>query len=115
MPNCFAVFGSACGGRPTAIWENVVLHECANADVSGTVPRSKLSSLWMTVPSIVVVPGQGCGVAGVRFVPWNAAVAVTILNVEPGGYRPVSGLSPAVIAAVFAAIARMWPVDGWIT
>ena len=43
-----------------------------------------------------------------------AAPAVTILNVEPGGYRPMVAIGPSASAAAFCATARISPVDGLI-
>src|ERR1700739_991714 len=44
-----------------------------------------------------------------------AAPAVIILNVDPGGNGPGVANGPWLSAAGFWAIARMAPVDGWIT
>ena len=44
-----------------------------------------------------------------------AAPAVTILNVEPGGYRPVVAAGPSASAAPFWATARISPVEGLMT
>ncbi|CKP38953.1 Uncharacterised protein [Mycobacterium tuberculosis] len=38
-----------------------------------------------------------------------------ILNVDPGGYRPVVATGPSASAPAFCAIARISPVDGLIT
>ena len=43
-----------------------------------------------------------------------AAPAVMILNVDPGGYRPVVAAGPSASAAAFWATARISPVDGLI-
>src|SRR5439155_25885977 len=73
---------------------------------------SSKSALGMVRVPMVILPGQGSTVSGPT--PFcSAAVAVAILNVEPGGYIPfnAAGLSPA---AEFCATARISPVDGWI-
>ncbi len=54
-------------------------------------------------------------VSGVAILRLIAAAAVTILNVEPGGYRPVVAIGPCASAAGFCATARMRPVDGCTT
>ena len=43
-----------------------------------------------------------------------AAPAVTILNVDPGGYSPMVAVGPSTSAAAFCATARISPVDGLI-
>ncbi|VBA55900.1 hypothetical protein LAUMK41_01898 [Mycobacterium attenuatum] len=54
-------------------------------------------------------------VFGVAISRSTAAPAVTILNVDPGGYRPVVAIGPSALAPTFCAIARISPVDGLIT
>ena len=44
-----------------------------------------------------------------------AAPAVTILNVDPGGYSPMVAVGPSTSAAAFCATARISPVDGLMT
>src|ERR1043165_6488000 len=60
---------------------------------------------------MVATLGQGSTVSTSAAPASMIAVAVAILNVEPGGNRPCSatGESPA---ALFCATARMSPVDG---
>ena len=85
MPNQPAAVPSASGARR---WESsaiVVLQDRAKASVKGTVPSAKPSSLGMTRPPIVVVPGQPTGVPGCTSPACSAAAAVTILKVDPGG------------------------------
>ena len=59
--------------------------DLAKAVRRGTVPRSNLPSLGTGRPPMTVTPGHGSGESSVRCRPATAAVAVTILNVEPGG------------------------------
>src|SRR6185295_7919942 len=61
------------------------------------------------------VPGQPSNVLGVAISRSMAAPAVMILNVDPGGYRPVVAIGPSVLAEPFCATARISPVDGLIT
>ena len=63
----------------------MVLQDFANALVTETVPSSKLALLWISRESTVMTPGQSTSVVGVTSDCSNAAVAVTILKVEPGG------------------------------
>ncbi len=63
----------------------MVLQDLANAVRNGTVPRSNRPMLGTVRPPITVVPGQATGVAAVTPSSAAAAVAVTILKVEPGG------------------------------
>src|SRR5690349_14984670 len=92
----------------------VVLHERANAVWSGTDPRSKLSSLGMVRPSMFADPGHGTTVVGVTVPACSAAEVVTVLKVEPGGYRPVRAIGPCASAAEFCATATTSPVEGRI-
>ena len=62
-----------------------------------------------------IVPGQPSRVLGVAMSRSMAAPAVMILNVDPGGYRPVVATGPSLSAAAFCATARISPVDGLIT
>ena len=62
-----------------------------------------------------IVPGQASSVFGVAMSRSMAAPAVIILNVDPGGNRPVVASGPCASAAAFCAIARIAPVDGLIT
>ena len=82
-------------GRSAASFANVVLQERAKAVISGTRPRSNLPSLGTTRFSMVVVPGQSTWLSACTSSVDNAAAAVTILNVEPGGYRPLSAIEPS--------------------
>ena len=91
----------------------MVLHERAKARVSGTVPRSNRSALGTGRPPMTVWPGQATGGVGPQPGLLDAASAVTILNVEPGGKRPVSASAPAASAGPFWATASRFPVDGW--
>src|SRR4051812_25653970 len=91
----------------------VVLHDCAKALVSGTVPRSNLFSFWNVRPSTVVVPGHGTGVVGVSLPAASRAVAVIVFMLEPGGNRPDSALPE--LAASFEETARISPVPGRTT
>ena len=52
------------------------------------------------------------GVFAVTYPPLISAVDVTILKSEPGATRAVKAKS---FWPTLFAIARMWPVDGWIT
>src|SRR5215207_10588564 len=62
-----------------------------------------------------IVPGQARSVLGVAMSRSMAAPAVMILNVDPGGYKPVVASGPSLSAAAFCATARISPVDGLIT
>src|ERR1700752_5106422 len=62
-----------------------------------------------------ITPGQASNVLGVAMSLSMAAPAVMILNVDPGGYRPVVASGPSLSAAAFCASARISPVDGLIT
>ena len=85
IPNIRAVFGSASAGSWSDSTAMVVLHECENAVVNGTVPKSNSSSLGMVRFSTVTRPGHGSGVSGVARPACSAAAVVMVLNVEPGG------------------------------
>ena len=84
MPYCRAAVGSASSAIRAASMANVVLQECENAVVAVTVPSEK-PSLWIVRLFVVHSPGQATMVVGVMRPASIAAVAVTILNVEPGG------------------------------
>src|SRR5215472_14674409 len=78
------------------------------------VPAGRVSplSLWYVMPCTVYVLGHSTGVFGLSTPPLNRAALVITFIVEPGATSAVSAksLKPALLA-----IARMWPVDGWIT
>ena len=59
--------------------------------------------------------GRRAACSGVAMSRSMAAPAVMILNVDPGGYRPVVASGPSLSAAAFCATARISPVDGLIT
>src|SRR5690606_16553807 len=64
---------------------NAVLHDWAKARPKGTVPRLDRSKFRKLRPPALTVSVHSTGVSGVT--PWSSsAVALTILNVEPGGY-----------------------------
>src|SRR5687767_9802993 len=92
---------------------NEVLHDCANASVNGTVPRSNWSSFSNSRPSTVVVPGQGTGVCGVSAPADSSAVAVIVFIDEPGGNWPARAF--AGLAASLDDTARISPVPGRTT
>src|SRR4051795_7770978 len=94
-------------------WMKLVLQDCANASVSGTVPRSNWFSFSNSRPSTVVVPGQGTVVSGVTDPADSRAVAVIVFMLEPGGNCPRSALPGS--AAVFDETARISPVPGRTT
>src|SRR5882757_9704370 len=100
------MLGSASAGSRLASTAIVVLHECANADANGTVPKSNSSSLGMVRFSTVTWPGHASGVSGVASPACNAAAVVTVLNVEPGGYTPENAIGPCPLAAGFCAAAK---------
>src|SRR3954471_18225674 len=108
-----AAFDSASAGRSRACWMNVVLQDCAKASVSGTVPRSNLSSFSNSRPSTTVVPGQATGVSGVTAPADSSAVAVIVFMLDPGGNRPESAWPGS--AASFDDTARISPVPGRTT
>ena len=89
-----------------------MLHDRANALLSGTVPRSNRSAFGTGRPPITVSPGHATGVSAESPACSTPASAVTILNVEPGGKRPVRASAPAASAAPFWATASSCPVDG---
>ncbi|SKY71421.1 Uncharacterised protein [Mycobacteroides abscessus subsp. abscessus] len=64
---------------------------------------------------ISISPGHGTSESGCARSRLIAVAAVTILNVEPGGYRPVVAIGPLASADWFCATPRMRPVDGWTT
>src|SRR6476469_1927983 len=99
--------GSASAGSWVDTWAKVVLHEYANALVTVTVPRSNSPWLRMSRPSVIHVPGQDTIVSGVSRPADRPALAVTILKVEPGGYRPVRPMLPWALAAEFCATVRI--------
>src|SRR3954452_9397323 len=79
---------------------NAVLHDFANAVRKLIWPNASFSAFWKLTPPAFWVAGQETGVSSVK--PFcSAAVAVTILKVEPGGKRPVRP---------FPAAARIAPV-----
>ena len=92
-----------------------MLQERANALRSGTVPRSNRSAFGTGRPPITVSPGHATGVSAESPACSTPASAVTILNVEPGGKRPVRASAPAASAAPFWATASSCPVDGCTT
>src|ERR1700754_4871123 len=114
MPNCSAVADSAPGSSWTASCANVVLQERENAVRSGTEPSSNRPALGTMRSPITVVPGHATGVVAATPSSVIAAVAVTTLNVEPGGYRPLSASGPSASAAGFCATASKSPVDAEI-
>ncbi len=114
MPYCLAAEVSASLGISVASLAKVVLQDLANASVAGTVPRSNSKSLRMGRESTIHWPGQSTSVVGVISLRSMAALAVTILNVEPGGYCPVSASGPWASAAAFCATVRISPVLGWM-
>ena len=62
----------------------VVLQDCANAVRSGTSPSSKSAFRTVRCPT-VTEPGHGTTVPTSATPASTSAVAVAILNVEPGG------------------------------
>src|ERR1700722_10913472 len=65
-------------------------------------------SLWNVIPCTVKVGGQATGDCGLLRIPWlNSAVEVMTLNEEPG--------ATAAVSAKSLQMARMSPVDGWMT
>src|SRR5215472_11815103 len=69
-------------------------------------------SLWYVMPWMVNFFGHSTWVEGVSTPSLNSAVEVTVFIVEPGATAAVSAksLNPALLA-----MARILPVDGWIT
>ena len=114
IPSCLAASVNAFGDSPAASGPKVVLQEKANAACSGMTPLSKWSSLGISCPLTWVVPGHGWGVSAAALPDSNAATAVTILKVEPGGNRPISAIGPWAVAGAFCATACNSPVEGRI-
>ncbi len=63
------------------------------------------------MPCTVNVEGQATPVFAVASPALNSAVDVMIFIVEPGATAAVSAKS---LSWALLAIARIWPVDGWI-
>src|ERR1700722_8611799 len=61
---------------------------------------------------MVKADGQATGLCGVRAPSLNSAAEVMTFIVEPGATWAVSAKS---LSAALLAMARIWPVDGWIT
>src|ERR1700735_1150809 len=70
-------------------------------------------SLWYVIPWTLNVRGQLTGDCGLLRIPLlNSAVEVMTLNEEPGATAAVSAKS---LSLSLLAIARMSPVEGWMT
>lgn len=91
----------------------VVLQDCANASVSGTVPSARSCAFLNWRPSTDVVPGHGTGVSGVSTPADSSAVDVITFMLEPGGKRPLRALPGS--AAWLEDTARISPVPGRTT
>src|SRR6202000_1417108 len=78
------------------------------------VPAGSVSplSLWNVMPSTVYVFGQATGLDGLSTPALSSAVDVMTFIVDPGETSAVSAksLKPSLLA-----IARILPVDGWMT
>ena len=92
---------------------NALLHDCAKSVMNG-VPAGSDSpwSLLKVMPCTVNVFGQATGDCGFKTPALNSAVDVMIFIVDPGATSAVSAksLKPSLLA-----IARILPVDGWMT
>src|SRR5882762_4080478 len=108
----FAVLASA--PDRCSYWEvNALLQDCAKSVMNG-VPDGSVSplSLWKVMPSTVNVFGQATGLVGVSTPALSSAVVVMTFIVDPGETSAVSAksLKPSLLA-----MARILPVDGWMT
>ena len=93
---------------PAPCSPKVVLQDCAKASVRVTEPRS--TSSWFVIGRLLPTwtsRGHGRMVDGVM--PESSSpVAVTTLNVEPGGYTPDSArLNPGLAALATARISAV--------
>src|SRR5579871_4683541 len=92
---------------------NALLQDCAKSVMNGVLSgRVSFLSLWKVLPVTVYVFGQPTGVFGVSTPALNSAADVMTFIVEPGETAAVSAksLKPALLA-----MARILPVDGWMT
>ncbi len=90
-----------------------MLQDCAKSVMNG-VPAGSVSfwSLWKVMPCTVYVFGQATGLVGVSTPALSSAVDVMTFIVDPGETSEVSAksLKPSLLA-----MARILPVDGWMT
>src|ERR1700742_5174940 len=95
-------------------WEvNALLQDCAKSVMNGVEAGSvSFWSLWKVLPCTVYVFGQATGLCGVSTPELSSAVDVMTFIVDPGETSAVSAksLKPSLLA-----IARILPVDGWMT
>src|SRR3954452_7806732 len=88
MPNIAAVLVIASFGSRPCCEMNAVLQDSLNAFCIVPAPYAARPSEFLSVlPNTLIVFVHGSGVVVVSPLPSNAA-DVTILNVEPGAYRP---------------------------
>src|SRR5215475_15732834 len=85
MPSCAAVFRNPSGPSFGASDANAVLHDFAKSVSSGTAPNSSPPSLPNARPSTTSCFGQFTTDDVVSFPDSSTFVAVTVLNVDPGG------------------------------
>ena len=112
-PNDVAAVARASSGSCCASPMNAVLHEMANARRNGSVGSVSPSKLRNARPLTVIVAGHVAGVSSVTPLR-RSAVAVTTLNVEPGGYAPSSARSNSSVTGVLddgahGAVGRVAP------
>src|SRR3984885_13697728 len=95
-------------------WEvNALLQDCAKSVMNG-VPAGSVSflSLWKGMPCTVYVFGQATELVGVSTPALSSAVDVMTFIADPGETSEVSAksLKPSLLA-----MARILPVEGWMT